>query len=32
MGPVCITSEKTLVDDVVESTEVRDLVLAHLFE
>jgi predicted AlkP superfamily pyrophosphatase or phosphodiesterase len=30
-GPVCITSEKALVDGVVESTAVRDLVLAHLF-
>jgi predicted AlkP superfamily pyrophosphatase or phosphodiesterase len=31
-GPVCITSEKDLVDGVVESTAVRDLMLAHLFE
>jgi predicted AlkP superfamily pyrophosphatase or phosphodiesterase len=30
-GPVCITSEKGLVDGVVESTAVRDLMLAHLF-
>ena len=30
-GPVCITSEKGLVDGEIESTEVRDLMLAHLF-
>jgi predicted AlkP superfamily pyrophosphatase or phosphodiesterase len=31
-GPVCITSEKTLLTGgVVESTAVRDLMLAHLF-
>jgi predicted AlkP superfamily pyrophosphatase or phosphodiesterase len=30
-GPVWITSEKALVDGVVESTAVRDLMLAHLF-
>ena len=30
-GPVCISSEKQLVDGVVESTAVRDLMLAHLF-
>jgi predicted AlkP superfamily pyrophosphatase or phosphodiesterase len=30
-GPICITSEKTLLDGVVESTAMRDLMLAHLF-
>ena len=31
-GPVCISSERTAIrDDVVESTAVRDLMLAHLF-
>ena len=29
-GPVCITSEKGMVEGVVESTAVRDLILAHL--
>ena len=31
-GPVCISSEKGAVDDVVESTAVRDLILRHLFD
>ncbi len=30
-GPVCITSEKGLVEGEIDSTGVRDLVLAHLF-
>ena len=30
-GPVCITSEKGLVEGEIDSTAVRDLVLAHLF-
>ena len=31
-GPVFITSEKRELGDVVESTAVRDQILAHLFE
>jgi predicted AlkP superfamily pyrophosphatase or phosphodiesterase len=31
-GPVFISSEKQITRDLVESTEVRDLILAHLFE
>jgi predicted AlkP superfamily pyrophosphatase or phosphodiesterase len=31
-GPLYVTSEKNLIDGPVESTEMRDLILAHLFE
>jgi hypothetical protein len=32
-GPVCITSEKGLMrDEIVDSTAVRDLILAHMFD
>jgi len=30
-GPVCISSEKGMIDGPIESTAVRDLMLAHLF-
>jgi len=32
-GPVCISSERSAIrDEIVDSTAVRDLILAHLFD